>query len=101
MNHFTFIDLFCGGGGFSLGMERAGFRCLAAIDFNPEAVTVFKTNFPHVTQGLQRDLTTFPPLDLAQLIQPQTVDVIIGGPPCQGFSTVRQRQDCPAARGQS
>jgi DNA (cytosine-5)-methyltransferase 1 len=40
--HFTFLDLFCGCGGFSLGMERAGFRCLAAIDFNPEAVAVPK-----------------------------------------------------------
>ena len=38
----TFLDLFCGCGGFSLGMERAGFRCLAAIDFNEEAVATYK-----------------------------------------------------------
>lgn len=43
----TFIDLFCGCGGFSLGMKRAGFDCLAAVDFNPEAVAVFRANFPN------------------------------------------------------
>lgn len=47
MKEFTFIDLFCGCGGFSLGMDRAGFRCLAAVDNSPEAVAVFATNFPH------------------------------------------------------
>lgn len=87
----TFLDLFCGCGGFSLGMERAGFRCLAAIDFNPQAVAVFKKNFPHVPQALERDLTAFPPRELARLIETNKVDVIVGGPPCQGFSTVRQR----------
>ncbi len=46
MKRLTCIDLFCGCGGFSLGMERAGFTVLAAIDFDPEAISVFKTNFP-------------------------------------------------------
>ena len=59
-------------------MERAGFQCLAAIDFNPEAVAVFKANFPHVPQILERDLTVFPPHELARLIQAETVDVIVG-----------------------
>jgi DNA (cytosine-5)-methyltransferase 1 len=85
-----FLDLFCGCGGFSLGMERAGFHCLAAIDFNPEAITVFKANFPSVPHVLQKDLTKFPPEQLAKLLKTSTVDVIVGGPPCQGFSTARQ-----------
>lgn len=72
-------------------MERAGFQCLAAIDFNPEAVAVFKKNFPNVLQALQKDLTAFSPHDLAKLIKTDEVDVIVGGPPCQGFSMVRQR----------
>ena len=86
----TFIDLFCGCGGFSLGMERAKFQCLAAIDFNPEAVKVFKANFAHVPHALERDLTKFMPQDLEQLIGAKQVDVIVGGPPCQGFSQARQ-----------
>lgn len=91
MNNFAFIDLFCGCGGFSLGMERARFRCLAAIDFNPEAVAVFKKNFPHVPHSLQRDHPSFSPREPAHLTQTKTVDVIVGVTPCQGNSTVRQR----------
>ena len=91
MNRWTCIDLFCGCGGFSLGMERAGFKCLAAIDFNHEAVGVFKNNFPAVPQVLEKDLTKFTPASLAKLIGASQIDTIVGGPPCQGFSTARQR----------
>lgn len=86
----TFIDLFCGCGGFSLGMERAGFHCLAAIDFNTEAVETFRANFPGVPHVLERDLTKFPPSELAKLVGTDRVDVIAGGPPCQGFSGARK-----------
>lgn len=87
----TCLDLFCGCGGFSLGMERAGFRVLAAIDFNNEAVDTFKSNFDKSVLPLQKDLTKFPPEELAKLLNIKEVDVIVGGPPCQGFSTARQR----------
>jgi DNA (cytosine-5)-methyltransferase 1 len=87
----TFIDLFCGCGGFTLGMERAGFKCLAAIDSNEEAIEVFQKNFPQVPHALQENLTEFSAEQLGDLMGDQAVDVIVGGPPCQGFSTVRQR----------
>lgn len=95
----TFIDLFCGCGGFTLGMLRAGFDCLAAIDFNPQAVATLKANlvdkpspdFKSVRHALERDLTAFKPAELAELIGTDRLDVIVGGPPCQGFSTARQR----------
>jgi DNA (cytosine-5)-methyltransferase 1 len=86
----TFIDLFCGCGGFSLGLVRAGLRCLAAIDFNGEAVEVFRANFPEVPHALETDLTDYPPTSLSARLGIDRVDVIVGGPPCQGFSTVRQ-----------
>lgn len=94
----TCLDLFCGCGGFSLGMQRAGFRVLAAIDFNEEAVATLKANLgapnpaglPPVKHALRKDLTTFTPDKLATKLGVNTVDVIVGGPPCQGFSTVRQ-----------
>jgi DNA (cytosine-5)-methyltransferase 1 len=85
-------------------MIRAGFRVLAAVDFNKEAVATARENLgvpeiggqprhvdspiPHV---LAQDLTTFGPKDLAELIGYDHVDVIVGGPPCQGFSSARQR----------
>lgn len=95
----TFIDLFSGCGGFTLGMLRAGFDCLAAIDFNQQAVETLKANlvdkshpdFSPVRHALQRDLTQFHPAELAALIGTNRLDVIVGGPPCQGFSTARQR----------
>jgi DNA (cytosine-5)-methyltransferase 1 len=87
----TFIDLFAGCGGFTLGMERAGFKCLAAIDSNKEAIKVFRKNFPRVPHALKKNLTKFSPEHLAKRIGNVEIDVIVGGPPCQGFSTVRQR----------
>lgn len=89
-NSLTCLDLFCGCGGFSLGMQRAGFRVLAAIDFNEEAIATFKANSTKDTLALCKDLTKFPPDKLAAKLGVNQVDVIVGGPPCQGYSTVRQ-----------
>ncbi len=86
----TFLDLFCGCGGFSLGLQRAGFQGLAAIDFNPEAIQVFRANLGSVPYILEKDLTQYSPADLEALIGTNQVDLIVGGPPCQGFSTARQ-----------
>lgn len=73
-----------------MGFTRAGFKCLAAIDFNHEAVKTFEKNLKNVEHVLEKDITKFPPVKLAKLIGTKSIDVIIGGPPCQGFSTVRQ-----------
>lgn len=86
----TFIDLFAGCGGFSLGLEQAGMRCLAAIDFDEPAIETFRRNHPAVKHVLVRDLTRFRPEQLDALLGSQRVDVIVGGPPCQGFSKARQ-----------
>lgn len=86
----TYVDLFSGCGGFSLGLEWAGLRCLAAVDFNGPAIETFKTNHPNVPHALVKDLTTFRPEHLDKLISPERVDLIVGGPPCQGFSKARQ-----------
>ena len=74
-------------------MHRAEFKCVAAIDFNPEAITTFRANFPDMPEARIRceDLTKFRPTDLVKIIGSEKVDVIAGGPPCQGFSTARQR----------
>jgi DNA (cytosine-5)-methyltransferase 1 len=86
----TFIDLFCGCGGFTLGMIRAGYRCVAAIDFNQHAVETLRHNLTNIPHVLHRDLTEYPPEKLSELVELSHVDVIVGGPPCQGFSTARQ-----------
>lgn len=86
----SFIDLFCGCGGFALGMLRAGFQCAAAIDFDDKAIATLQANFPTLPNVLRHDLTKYRPSELAELIGRDRIDVIVGGPPCQGFSTARQ-----------
>jgi len=71
-------------------MLRAGFDCKAAIDFNATAVETLHRNLSKVEHALHKDLTSFPPAELSQLIGTNSLDVIVGGPPCQGFSTARQ-----------
>jgi DNA (cytosine-5)-methyltransferase 1 len=88
--HHTFLDLFCGCGGFSLGMQKAGFIEIASIDLYHEAMTVFQKNMPQVSHAFERDLTKLPPEEFAKLIRKKHVDVVIGGPPCQGFSKTRK-----------
>lgn len=86
----TFLDLFSGCGGFSLGLEAAGLVCKAAIDFNDAAIETFKANHSAATLGLVRDLTKFSPKDLDDMLGGATrINVIVGGPPCQGFSKAR------------
>jgi len=96
------IDLFCGAGGFSKGLEDAGFNVLWGIDHNPKAVTTYRLN--HDGVGLTRDLRTVDPgdgisidLDSDDLsgddserfdIESGEIDLISGGPPCPTFSTV-------------
>ena len=74
-----------------MGFQRAGFNVLAAIDSDPKAIRVFGENLVEVPHVLQRNLTTFRPREAADTIGVSEVDVITGGPPCQGFSTARQR----------
>ena len=87
---FNYIDLFAGCGGFSLGLKRSGLNCIAAIDRDAAAVKAFKENFPAVRHVLERDLTTFTPEQLREIIGDCQIDAVFGGPPCQGFSKVRR-----------
>jgi DNA (cytosine-5)-methyltransferase 1 len=87
------LDLFAGAGGFSLGFHWAGFRTRVAIDHNPLAVETLDANFGQRGQiGLVRDLATFAPRDLRRFLrdsgQPDNFDVVVAGPPCQGWSQV-------------
>jgi DNA (cytosine-5)-methyltransferase 1 len=83
-----FIDVFCGCGGLSFGLELAGLECLAAVDFNKIAIETFNLNHTHPV-GMKRDLTQFEPEELAEIIGTNEIDLVVGGPPCQGFSTAR------------
>lgn len=72
-----FADLFCGYGGMSLGFEWAGHKSSFACDNDPHCVWTYKLNFPHAKVD-ERPIQEISP--------PIKVDLVIGGPPCQGFS---------------
>jgi DNA (cytosine-5)-methyltransferase 1 len=89
---YNVIDLFCGAGGLSLGFEMAGFNILAGFEIEPKFLDTYKSSHPN-TIGFNEDLNNVNITELLNenKIDPNTIDVVIGGPPCQGFSTVGNR----------
>ena len=87
---YTVLDLFCGCGGLSLGFEQAGFDVLAGIDVWKDALVTYQANHPN-SKAIQADLMTLQPEEVSKTIGTTSVDVIIGGPPCQGFSIAGKR----------
>ena len=84
------IDLFCGCGGLSEGFRLAGFNIICGVDFNAPAIETFNKNFPGA-KGVCCDLLEMDKDRIASLFENiGEVDVVIGGPPCQGFSTANR-----------
>ena len=91
-----FADIFCGAGGLSLGFELEGAVCKYALDHEPSALETFTVNRPNnlevVCSGIEDVLNTH-----AFTIQ---VPLVIGGPPCQGFSLANQQPQIADPRNQ-
>lgn len=90
----TVVDLFAGAGGFSLGFELAGFSVPVALEMDKWACDTLHHNHPQTTV-LQADIRDY--TSPATILQscPQAPDVVIGGPPCQGFSIAGPAQKDP------
>lgn len=88
------IDLFCGCGGMSCGLKMAGFEVLAGVDVEPKYMVTFSHNFPNA-KDLGLDLSELSPQEFMAVvgIQPGEVDLLAGGPPCQGFSKNTPRKN--------
>ncbi len=86
------IDLFAGAGGITEGFRKAGYVCACANDFDEEAKHTFTYNHPTVPYVLKdvREVTADELLSAAKCLASE-IDVITGGPPCQGFSLAGQR----------
>ncbi|GAB1252481.1 DNA cytosine methyltransferase [Porphyromonas miyakawae] len=82
------IDLFAGCGGLSLGFQNAGFEIAAAYDFWDEAIAIYKRNFDHPIY--KRDLNDIDDLSDMEAFRS---NVIIGGPPCQDYSSAGHRNE--------
>ncbi|URN92701.1 MAG: DNA cytosine methyltransferase [Candidatus Pristimantibacillus lignocellulolyticus] len=89
----TVIDMFCGCGGLSRGFMDAGFEVLLGVDNNDDALISFKANHDNAV-AMDGDLfQSSTILQMASLTEGKQIDLIIGGPPCQGFSLTGKRAE--------
>ncbi len=89
-NAFTLVDLFCGAGGLSLGFKQCGFKTIFANDFERLCIETYTYNHPEIPTDrvVCGDIRK-----IAECIStyiPEEVDIVIGGPPCQGFSSANK-----------
>ncbi|TYS40502.1 DNA cytosine methyltransferase [Bacillus pumilus] len=91
INGFTVLDIFCGGGLGTVGMEAAGFTVIKAFDYEKNAVKAYKHNFGNHVE--QIDIT-----DISIDTLPDA-DVVFGGPPCQDFSLAGKGRGVKGDRG--
>jgi len=84
------IDLFCGCGGLTLGLKRAGFTVTAAVDIDPMSIETYKANHPDV-EVWEKDIQDLKVVSLKRKLNLRKgdLDLLAGCPPCQGFSTMR------------
>ena len=90
---FQMVDLFCGAGGLSLGFSQEGFVTALANDIEECCVDTYAHNHPetprdHIVQGDIRDVVDH----LEDLLTDKRVDIVVGGPPCQGFSMANRQR---------
>lgn len=84
------IDLFCGCGGLSLGFKLAGYNIVGGVDVNKDAIETFNSNFKNA-EGICFDLLKMDSNYIVEVFGDlKNIDVIIGGPPCQGFSSANR-----------
>jgi DNA (cytosine-5)-methyltransferase 1 len=94
----TAISLFAGGGGMTRGIEDAGFETLFATDVERSSGTTFAHNFPEVP-FIVGDIRRITRLQIEEAIGGRGVDLVVGGPPCQGFSTLGDQNPADARNG--
>ena len=90
------IDLFCGSGGMSCGLQMGGAEVIAGIDMEAKYLATFTHNFP-LAKSIQADISELSPLELMKKLNLRKgeLDFLIGGPPCQGFSkTFLEKIEC-------
>ena len=85
------LDLFCGCGGISLGFKLAGYDISGGIDIDPDSIKTFNKNFPK-SKAICESLLEYNDNRILDDFGDKKIDVIVGGPPCQGFSSANRWQ---------
>jgi len=85
------LDLFCGPGGLSEGLKRAGFKILAGVDNEKNSIKTFEENHSEAL-ALNKNLKNMDVEEMENEIETDEVFLIAGGPPCQGFSLANQQE---------
>ena len=85
--HNNVIDLFAGAGGFSVGFKKAGYNIVAAVEYDKQIAETYSYNHPSTTMYAKDIKQVVDEVDFSKY----NADVIIGGPPCQGFSMAGAR----------
>lgn len=88
---FNAIDLFCGAGGLSSGFFKAGINILLGVDSNEKAIETFKINHKEA-KSYSDDIRNLTLGKLKRLCEKKKIHLVIGGPPCQGFSMAGKRK---------
>jgi DNA (cytosine-5)-methyltransferase 1 len=83
------LDLFSGCGGISLGFKLAGFKIKGGVDIDPDSVKTFQKNFLK-SKAICENLLEYNDDKILEDFGNQEIDVIVGGPPCQGFSSANR-----------
>ena len=81
----NYVELFSGAGGLGLGFEEAGFKNVFAVEYDPQISKTYQRNFPQ-NKLIVADIKTLNDEEILKLSEGKKIDVVIGGPPCQGFS---------------
>ncbi|MBD2459461.1 DNA cytosine methyltransferase [Oscillatoria sp. FACHB-1407] len=95
----TAIDIFSGSGGLTVGLKKAGFRVVAAVEIEPHAFATYKANHPEV-QAYKQDVRTVRGKSLIACSPSGEIDLLSGCPPCQGFSSLTARHKRPDPRNE-
>jgi DNA (cytosine-5)-methyltransferase 1 len=90
LSEITAIDLFAGGGGLTVGLKRAGFDVVGAVEIEENAFATYVMNHPEVN-ALREDIRSVHGDDLLRTAPGRRVDLLAGCPPCQGFSSLTRK----------
>lgn len=87
--NLTYVDLFAGAGGLSIGLEKAGFELAHAVEVDDDARCTFAKNRNGLApDDITGDIRQVDNAEITELVENESVDLVAGGPPCQGFSEV-------------